>query len=119
MEEQYTSRTAMSYLSMKVRQGDVGGAISTGVFGDSDALIIHEEGYDQDYVTYVYCWNGYLTELFCAASETLQPSDGTPVIAALSLRLGVSDGLLRMECETDGGAEVRYAAVSSYRGGEE
>lgn len=119
MEEHYTSRTAISYLAMKARQGDTDGFVSTGSFGDSEALIIREAGYGQDYITYIYCWNGFLTELYCAADEELQPSDGMPLISAESLDFELNDGLLRMECVTDGGTYIRYVSLSSCIGGAE
>lgn len=118
MEEQYTSRTAMSYLTTRLHQSDAAGAVELGELAGTPAIVIHRSVDGEDYVTFVYCHEGYITELFCPASESLLPSDGLRVVPALSLELSLEGDLMRIDCETDGGAETAYVALRCHEGGE-
>ena len=88
----YNRRTAAQYIATRVRQSDTLGGIGLTAFGDADALLLREgEG---PFVTYVYCHDGYLMELYCAEDAGLEPQDGEKVLAADSLTASISDNLL-------------------------
>ena len=89
----YDRRTCVPYLAPRVRQSDTAGGISVAPFGDTTALVLGEG----DFVTRIYCYDGYLMELYCAADDTdLTPQDGEQVMAADSLDLYLEEGLLRI-----------------------
>lgn len=117
MEEQYTSRTALGYVTAKLHQSDAAGCVSLGTLEDVPALVISEEFDGVEYKTFVYCWNGYITELFCPASEPLLPSDGLPVITAETLAFSMDGGLVRIDCVTASGAATAYVSLVSWEGG--
>ena len=56
-----------------------------------DALLLYEEIEGTTYVTRVYCYDGYLRELFSAADAQLLPADGEKVLEMQNLTLS-SDG---------------------------
>ncbi|MGM9521428.1 MAG: DUF4860 domain-containing protein [Oscillospiraceae bacterium] len=111
MERQYSERTASSYLVTRVRQFNSLGMITVGELEGCQALILRESGYDGDYLTYIYCWNGYLRELYCPEGESLSVTDGETVIAASSVSFLIDGGVMRIECTTDGGTAVQYVSL--------
>ena len=87
-------RTAVQYVATKVRHADVLDAVSVEDFDGVDALVLRED-YDGDvYLTRVYCYDGWLRELFAAAETELTPADGEKVLAAEALELTLENGVL-------------------------
>ena len=79
----YDRRPAAQYIATRIRQSDTLGGIDVTAFGDADALLLREgEG---PFVTWVYCHDGYLMELYCAEDAGLEPQDGEKVLAADNL----------------------------------
>lgn len=64
MDENFTSRTAYSYLTEKVRQNDLYDSVSLGQLEDTDALVLTREINNTVYATYLYLHDGSLRELF-------------------------------------------------------
>lgn len=64
MDENYTARTAYSYLTEKVRQNDLYDSISVGQLENTDALVLTREINGTAYATYLYLHDGSLRELF-------------------------------------------------------
>ena len=50
------SRTALSYISEKIHQGDSGDAVHLGTFDGLDALAIQQTVGDDSYTTYIYLY---------------------------------------------------------------
>ena len=98
----YESRTAAQYLATRVRQADRSGGVTVGTFGTSDALELWEDVGGEAYLTRVYCYDGWLRELFSGADGDFAPADGEKVLEADGLTLTLSpEGLLTAEL-TDG-----------------
>lgn len=85
--ENYTSRTALSYVAHQVRHCDRTGGIEVGEFHGADALLLYQTfaGDDTRYVTQLYYYDGYLRELFTEEGVTLDPDAGIPLIAMRSM----------------------------------
>lgn len=83
-------RTALSYLVNQVRRGDVAGGLSVTRFGGSDALILEEDGY----VTLLYCWDGWLRELYAQADLAFDPGDGTQILPLDGLEIRQAGNLI-------------------------
>jgi len=98
----YNSRTGLQYVASRVRQAPAPRAVQVTDFGGADALTVTERVGGEDYVTYVYCHDGWLTELFCAADADLAPQDGERLLPAESLALERRDGLLYVELAQEG-----------------
>ncbi len=64
MDENYTARTACSYLTEKVHQNDLYDSISIGQLEDTPALLLSRKINDTSYVTCLYLYEGSLRELF-------------------------------------------------------
>jgi hypothetical protein len=93
----YDYRTAGQYLSTRVRQADRLGQVSVIDFGGTDALVFTEEIEGENYETLVYCYDGYLRELFALADGDFLPEDGEKVLQAQSLSLSLDGQLLTAE----------------------
>ena len=93
MDENYTARTAYSYLTEKVRQNDLYDSVSIGELEGTTALVLTQEINDTTYATYLYLHEGNLRELFMrqgsdigsdplsAGQEILPLKDWTPEMA--------------------------------------
>lgn len=97
----YNSRTGLQYVASKVRQAPVPNAVQVTDFAGLDALAITEQVDGEEYVTRIYCYDGWLMELFCAAQADFAPEDGERLLRAQSLELERRDGLLYVELEQE------------------
>ena len=73
-------------------------------FEGCDALVIREEVGSRVYLTRIYCYDGWLRELYAAESARLHPADGEKILEAEEMTLSLEAGLLR--AEMDGGSLV-------------
>ncbi len=114
----YESRTAAQYIATRVRQADCAGGVSAGTFGDSDALELWETVGESTYVTRVYCYDGWLRELFTDAGGDFAPEDGEKVLEADSLAVTLSSfGLLTAQITSaDGTVQQVVLTLRSGRG---
>lgn len=93
-DENFTRRTALSYLVNQVRRADEAGCVSVGSFGGSDALFLTEHLGESDYVTVLYCYDGSLRELYTESTVVLTPADGMAILDLQSLAISRGEGTL-------------------------
>ena len=103
-EKSFDTRTVTQYISTRFRQGDNTGAIAVNDFGGVDALEITQQINGKDYITRVYCFDGYLCELFANSDGDFSPEDGEQMLPLKALK---------MEME-----ESRFVADITYSDGE-
>ncbi|MEI3306105.1 MAG: DUF4860 domain-containing protein [Dysosmobacter sp.] len=75
-------RTAAQYLATRVRQADRADGVAVAAFQGCDALELTETIDGTPYITRVYCYDGYMRELFSAAEAQMSPADGEKVLEA-------------------------------------
>lgn len=80
MENNYTARTALSYITEKIRQHDTSGAVAAETIQDRSVLILTDEFDGQRYCTYIYEYDGMLKELMVKAETDLQLSAGQDIL---------------------------------------
>ena len=114
--ESYALRTCEQYIATRVRQCARGELVSVESFGECCALVLREDVEETEYLTRIYCHEGWLMELFAAADGEFQPEDGEKLLPARELSLSLVDGLLRASVVDEYG--VRTEAVFALRGGE-
>jgi hypothetical protein len=105
-EQSYDHRVATQYLATRVRQGDEAGRILVETFDGVDALVLREEIEGEVYETRVYCYDGYLRELFAAQGEPFAAEDGEQVLRAEALTLSLENQVITAEI-TDSDGQVR------------
>lgn len=96
MEDNFNTRTALAYVTEKVRQSDKDGQISVGQIEDLPALVITESSTGSSYQTYLYAYEGHLKELMCKSDLILGPEAGQDILSVSDFTLApVNDDLLK------------------------
>jgi len=113
----YDHRTASQYLSTRIRQSDCLDAVAIEDFEGTDALVFTETIDGVSYETRVYCYDGYLRELFTAAGGDFLPGDGEKVLKASSLTLRMDGQRILVELTSPAGDAQRLTLY--LRSGEE
>ncbi len=93
-ERSYENRTAVQYLATRVRQAESPQDVTLAPFGEGDGLCLLQEIDGTVYATRVYCYDGWLRELFARHDVTFSPQDGEKVLPLSQLELSLEDGLL-------------------------
>ena len=100
MESNYTIRTAVSYVSEKIRHADESGAISLGELDGIPALTLSQEIEGTSYVTYLYFQNGALKELLTEASREASSEQGTAIVSLKNFSMEeTDDGFYLLQAE--------------------
>ena len=90
-ENAYARRTALQYLTTRVRQAET---VETGALGDCDALVLTQTVDGECYTTHIYCYEGWLRELLAVPGAVLPPQAGEKVLEAEKFSLKQEDDLL-------------------------
>ena len=93
----YENRTAVQYLTTKVRQADFADGIAVADFDRRDALVLRETIDGTEYETKLYCHEGWLMELYAASDSGLFPADGERILELKELEVSLADGFLQAE----------------------
>ena len=78
-EENLNLRTAMSYITAKIRRHDNGHDVFPGKIQDTQALCMTDTINKETYITYIYLYDGELKELFTKDQNNVSLSMGTSV----------------------------------------
>ncbi len=84
-------RIGIQYVAAQVRHADSENSIAVESFDGRDSLVLGAGG---EYITRIYDYDGYLMELFSAASDPMSPENGERIMAVNGLALSLEDGLL-------------------------
>ncbi len=82
----YSNRTVSQYITTRIRQGDKYDSFFVGDFkaklpkSKGDTFFFTETLGDAEYYTCIYCYDGYLCELFAPASEEFDPTAGERIV---------------------------------------
>lgn len=114
--QSYDSRTCVQYLTTKVRQAQSGDFVAVDSFGDGNSLTITETIDGLKFHTQIYCYNGWLMELFTVANAGLTPSDGEKILPAEGLTIYQEGSVLYLTVADVGGGSAAIAL--HLRGGE-
>ena len=87
MNENYASRTSLSYIAEKIRQNDSACDITLGQMDGLSSLILHQTYEDTDLYTYIYVQDGYLKELFIRGDQTATADAGQSIMSVASLTM--------------------------------
>ena len=90
--ELYPERTAGRYIAARVQRA--AGPVETADFDGCQALMLREKLDGEVYLTRIYCYDGWMRELFSAAGSGMTPEDGEKLVPVDSLIFSEEDGLL-------------------------
>ncbi len=88
----FVTRTAGQYIHTKLRQA--GGEIGVELFRGTPAVVIRENLNGFSCVTWLYCCDGYLRELFTLEGEEMLPDAGEKILEMETLDAALNGGLL-------------------------
>lgn len=114
--QSYHSRTCTQYIATKLHQASSPEAVAVAAFGQADALVLSQTIDGEEYLTRVYCHDGWLRELFTPAGGDFVPEDGEKILPLSDLSLSCNG--TRVEAsftDTDGEA---WALTLHIRGSE-
>ena len=114
MTDTFSERTALAYIEQKFRQGNAEDSIFVTTVGGSDALALRS-GYNGDnFITYIYCCNGYLCELFIKEGYDFSPEDGQQLLELDSLEITKKGNMycFRTESPNGSGSVTLYSACN-------
>ena len=98
------SRTALSYISEKIHQGDTADAVRLGTFDGQEALLIRQTAHADSYTTYIYLYENELKELFIRDGVQAQASAGKSILSLDSLSMEeLKNGLFSFTCTDENG----------------
>ena len=106
-QDSYQRRTGAQYLATRVRQAE--GPVTVTDLQGTPALAFSQEEDGEVYTTWVYCYDGWLMELYAQPGSGMGPEDGAQVLPAEDLELSREDGLLRAALCYDGGERADLA----------
>lgn len=93
----YQDRTAVQYVATRVRQAET---VAVEDFWGCQALTLREELDGEGYITRIYCYDGYLRELFCEEAASLLPEDGEQVLEAEAFQASLDGELLTVQVDS-------------------
>ena len=94
--ESYAARTAAMYVTTRVRQAQ---SICVEDFGGCESLTTREEQDGEIYLTRIYCYGGWLWELYSSEDAALSPGDGEQVLEAEAMALSLENDLLTVDMD--------------------
>lgn len=102
MNESFSSTTALSYISNKIKQNDNAGMVLVDNIQDISVLKLVEV-YDKDvYNTLIYCKDGKLKELFSSADSKLTLDDGIDIMELEGISFeNIEKNLIKIEILDD------------------
>lgn len=114
MNEHYENNTLLTYLSVKLKHYDKRDGIEIGQVNDIDALVFCEVYGNEIYKTYIYCFNGYVCELFTRGNVMPSVELGEKIIPADKLTfLSVKPSLVKIICQNRFGESYAFIHLRS------
>lgn len=96
----HSRRTVSQYVATRLRQSDAHDLYYIGSFSsaepadEGDTLFYREVIEGEEYLTRIYCHEGYLCELFSTADGEFGKADGERVIPVAAISFEMKDGLI-------------------------
>ncbi len=102
-EQAYVTRTTGQYIRTKLRQAP--GDVTVTHFASLPAIAIRETIEGFSFVTWIYCYDGYLRELFAMDGEGLSPDAGEKILEMTDMDVIMADGLVKITLKHEDGRE--------------
>lgn len=104
-QQTYNHRTTVQYITTRIHQADQAGMIGVRSSEGKDVLVLAEDIDGRRYETLVYCFDGYLREMFCAAGLDLDPEYGEKILPLESFGVTKDGDCLQIRFAMCGGSE--------------
>ena len=97
-EASYTRRTALQYLTTRVRQAET---VEIGELEGCQTLRLLETIDGETYITHVYCYEGWLRELYAVPGAKLLPQAGEKILELEHFSVRLEGSLLRLQADDE------------------
>ena len=104
----YESRTCVQYIATKIRQ------TQAEVMVEGNTLVLSETIGSGIYETRIYCYEGWLMELFVPAEGNFAPEDGQRLLELAEMEPVLENGLLTVVLENEDGSRVKLRLALRY-----
>lgn len=111
-EDNFAGCTAIHYVANKVRQGDKDGLIDCIDVDGTSVLELKQVNGQDTYVTWIYCYDGSIRELFTYEGSGLGLSDGLPIMECGGLVAEKTGSLLTVTTQGKGGSTIMLSVRS-------
>lgn len=101
----YEERTAVQYLTTRVRQADAFGSVSVQALEGQEVLVLSEMSEGESYETRLYCYAGWLMECYTAAGNAPALMDGERILEIEELSFSMAEDGLQIRLTMPDGAE--------------
>ena len=97
-------RVLGAYVRSMIRAEDGADDVAVEEFDGTKVLALNESIEGENYVTWLYCYEGQLYEQYTSAGHDFEPQSGSAICPAQSCEPKISDGLLTVDM-TDGAGQ--------------
>ena len=104
-QQAYDRRTSVQYVTTKVRQVPSAANVSVQDFDGVSALTITEDINGELFNTRIYCYDGWLMELFTFADNEFNPADGQRIMPAQGFTASLDGDRLTLDIVDESGYE--------------
>ena len=94
------------YIGNRIRQAESPAALRLAVYDGTQCLEIESWIGEEAYLTRVYCFEGWIRELFTAADYAFSPMDGEKIAKAESLSFAEEGPMLKAVLEAEDGVST-------------
>ncbi|MEY8339048.1 DUF4860 domain-containing protein [Lachnospiraceae bacterium 62-35] len=110
--ENFAGCTALHYVANKVRQSDKQGLIDVIEIEETPVLEIRQIAGEETYITWIYCQDGWIKELFTFEDSGLGLADGLLITECSGLNIEKDGRLITVTTEGDGGSRIMLSVRS-------
>lgn len=109
MDDTYSARTSLAYVTEKIRQHDAEGMLSLAERNGDTVLILHDRTEDASYDTYIYPYDNAVCELVLREGAEFSPEQGDPVVQVNNFAIKeTGSGFLNLSAEDKDGNTVSF-----------
>ena len=96
IDQSFSSRTALTFVTKKIRQSEKD-SIFVGELDNIDTILIKEEIDNQECITYLYFYDGYLCEQFALESADVSVDSGQKLLSLEQFSCTETNDILTIE----------------------
>ncbi|MDO4187867.1 MAG: DUF4860 domain-containing protein [Lachnospiraceae bacterium] len=117
-DESFIQRTCYTYISEKIRQNDNSNGVKIDTSGANSIITLSKTVNNKDYLTYLYCDEGFLKEYTTTAGNPLNKQSGNKIIELDKMQATeCNKNLYKFSLEGSGINTSFYVSVTSDLGG--
>ena len=107
-------RVLGAYVRSMIRAEDGADDVAVEEFDGTKVLALNESIEGENYVTWLYCYEGQLYEQYTSAGHDFEPQSGSAICPAQSFEPKISDGLLTVDMTDGAGQPCAVCGLSGH-----